>query len=54
MAADDPTVLTDWNALAVTTLIGDTTRMGTETILARTATRRPGQAPRHRLRHRAA
>jgi hypothetical protein len=33
MAADDPTVLTDWNALAVTTLVGDTTKMGPVTFL---------------------
>ena len=33
MAADDPTVLSDWNALAVTTLVGDTTKMGPVTFL---------------------
>jgi hypothetical protein len=33
MAAGDPTVITDWNELAVTTLVGDTTKQGTETIL---------------------
>jgi hypothetical protein len=33
MAADDPAVLTDWNALAVTTLVGDTTKMGPVTFL---------------------
>lgn len=32
-AAGDPTVISDWNALAVTTLVGDTTKQGTETIL---------------------
>jgi hypothetical protein len=32
-AADDPTVLTDWNALAVTSLVGDTTKMGPVTFL---------------------
>jgi hypothetical protein len=31
--ADDPTVISEWNALAVTTLVGDTTKLGTETIL---------------------
>jgi hypothetical protein len=31
--ADDPTVITDWNAIAVDTLVGDTTKTGTETIL---------------------
>jgi hypothetical protein len=33
MAAGDPTVISDWNQLAVTTLVGDTTKQGTETIL---------------------
>jgi hypothetical protein len=33
MAAGDPSVITDWNQLAVTTLVGDTTKQGTETIL---------------------
>jgi hypothetical protein len=33
VAADDPAVITDWNALAVTTLLGDTTKVGTEVIL---------------------
>jgi hypothetical protein len=33
MAAGDATVITDWNQLAVTTLVGDTTKLGTETIL---------------------
>ena len=32
-AAGDPTVISDWNALAVTTLVGDTTKPGPETIL---------------------
>ena len=32
-AAGDPTVISDWNAIAVTTLVGDTTKQGTETIL---------------------
>jgi hypothetical protein len=32
-AGDDPSVITDWNQLAVTTLVGDTTKQGTETIL---------------------
>jgi len=32
-AAGDPTVISDWNALAVTTLLGDTTKPGPETIL---------------------
>ena len=31
--ADDPTVITDWNALAVTTLVGDTSKLPVETIL---------------------
>ena len=31
--ADDATVITDWNTIAVTTLVGDTTKQGTETIL---------------------
>lgn len=33
VAAYDPGVITDWNALAVTTLLGDTTKVGTEVIL---------------------
>jgi hypothetical protein len=32
-AADDPTVITDWNELAVTTLAGDTTKPAVEAIL---------------------
>ena len=32
-AAGDPTVISDWNTIAVTTLVGDTTKQGTETIL---------------------
>jgi hypothetical protein len=32
-SADDPTVITDWNALAMTTLAGDTTKLGPETAL---------------------
>jgi hypothetical protein len=32
-AAGDPTVISDWNAIAVTTLVGDMTKQGTETIL---------------------
>jgi hypothetical protein len=32
-SADDPTVITDWNALAMTTLAGDTTKQGPETAL---------------------
>jgi hypothetical protein len=32
-AAGDPTVITDWNALAVTTLAGDATKAPTEAIL---------------------
>jgi hypothetical protein len=32
-AAGDPTVISDWNQLAVTTLVADTTKQGTETIL---------------------
>src|SRR4029453_12813164 len=31
--ADDPTVITDWNALAVTTLTGDATKPAVEAIL---------------------
>jgi hypothetical protein len=31
--ADDPTVISDWNEIAVTTLAGDTTKQGVETIL---------------------
>ena len=33
VAASDPTVISDWNALAVTTLAGDTTKPPTEAIL---------------------
>ena len=33
MAADDPTVITDWNAIAVSTLAGDTTKTPVEAIL---------------------
>jgi hypothetical protein len=33
VGAGDPTVITDWNTIAVTTLVGDTTKQGTETIL---------------------
>jgi hypothetical protein len=33
VAADDPTVISDWNALAVTTLAGDTTKPAVEAIL---------------------
>jgi hypothetical protein len=33
MAAGDPTVISDWNQLAVTTLVGDTTKQGTEATL---------------------
>jgi hypothetical protein len=32
-ADDDPTVITDWNAIAVTTLMGDTTKAPVEAIL---------------------
>jgi uncharacterized iron-regulated protein len=32
-ATDDATVISDWNALAVTTLAGDTTKAPTEAIL---------------------
>jgi hypothetical protein len=33
MAADDPTVITDWNEIAVTTLLGDTTKQLVEDFL---------------------
>jgi hypothetical protein len=33
MAADDPTVISDWNAIAVSTLVGDTTKAPVEAIL---------------------
>jgi hypothetical protein len=33
MAAGDPSVISDWNQLAVTTLVADTTKQGPETIL---------------------
>jgi hypothetical protein len=33
MAADDPKVISDWNAIAVTTLLGDTSKQPVETIL---------------------
>jgi hypothetical protein len=32
-AADDPAVVSDWNAIAVTTLLGDATKAPTEAIL---------------------
>ena len=32
-ATDDPTVVSDWNEIAVTTLAGDTTKQGVETFL---------------------
>src|SRR4029453_12327613 len=31
--AGDPTVITDWNAIATTTLLGDTTKVAPEVIL---------------------
>ena len=31
--SDDPTVITDWNEIAVTTLAGDTSKQGVETFL---------------------
>jgi hypothetical protein len=33
MGADDPTVISDWNAIAVSTLAGDTTTPAAEAIL---------------------